>query len=63
MILSADQSIHCKTVHLLNVILKIKDAVLPMDGVGIHRLIVHVKNVLITEYKVNFSKKIANTIV
>ena len=37
------------------------DAVLLMDGVGIHRLIVHVVVVLITEYKVNFEEKISKT--
>ena len=55
-----DQEIHCKTVHPLNVILIINmdmDAVLLMDGVGIHHLIVHVVVVLITEYKVNFEEK------
>ena len=35
------------------------DAVLLMDGAGIHRLIVHVAVVLITEYKVNFKEKIS----
>ena len=60
MISSADQGIHCKTVHQLNVILIINiDAVLLVDGVVIHRLIVHVAVVLITEYKVNFEEKIA----
>ena len=60
MISSADQVIHCKTVHPLNVILIINkdmDAVLLVDGVGIQRLIVHVVVVLITEYKVNFEEK------
>ena len=37
------------------------DAVLLMDGAGIHRLIVHVAVVLITEYKVNFEEKISKT--
>ena len=37
------------------------DAVLLMDGAGIHRLIVHVAVVLITEYKVNFEEKISET--
>ena len=42
---------HYKTVHQLNVILIINiDAVLLVDGVVIHRLIVHVAVVLITEY-------------
>ena len=60
MIIGADQCIHCKTVHPLNVILIINmdmDAVLLVDGVGIQRLIVHVVVVLITEYKVNFEEK------
>ena len=60
MISSVDPCIHCKTVHPLNVILIMNmdmDAVLLMDGVGIHRLIVHVVVVLITEYKVNFEEK------
>ena len=49
-------------VHPLNVILIINmDAVLLVDGVGIHRLIVHVVVVLITEYKVNFEEKISKT--
>ena len=43
-------------VHQLNVILI--DAVLPMDGVIIHRIIVHVVVVLITEYKVNFEEQL-----
>ena len=43
-------------VHQLNVILI--DAVLFMDGVGIHRIIVHVADALITEYKVNLEEKI-----
>ena len=51
MIWSADQSIYCKMVHELNVILI--DAVLLMDGVGIHQIIVHVAVVLIPEDKVN----------
>ena len=60
---SADQCIHCKTVHPLNVILIMDmDAVLQKDGVGIHWLIVHVAVVLITEYKVNFEEKIAKQI-
>ena len=51
MISGADQCIHCKTVHQLNVILIINiDAVILVDGVGINRLIVHVAVVLITEY-------------
>ena len=55
---SADQCIHCKTVHPLNVILIVNmDAVLLRDGVGIHQLIVHVAVVLIT--KVNFEEKIS----
>ena len=37
------------------------DAVLLVDGVGIHRLIVHVVVVLITECKVNFEKKNSRT--
>ena len=52
------------TVHPLNVILIINmdmDAVLLVDGVGIHRLIVYVVVVLITEYKVNFEEKISKT--
>ena len=61
MILGADQCIHCKTVHPLNVILMDMDAVLLVDGVGIHRLIVHVVVVLITEYKVNFEEKNSKT--
>jgi hypothetical protein len=64
MISSADQVIHCKTVHPLNVILIINmdmDAVLLVDGVGIQRLIVHVVVVLITEYKVNFEEKNSKT--
>ena len=49
-------------VHPLNVILIINmDAVLLVDGVGIHRLIVHVAVVLITEYKVNFEEKNSKT--
>ena len=62
MIYSADQCIHCKTVHPLNVILLINmdmDAVLIVDGVGIHWLIVPVAFALITEYKVNFEEKLA----
>ena len=52
------------TVHPLNVILIINmdmDAVLLVDGVGIHRLIVYVVVVLITEYKVNFEEKTSKT--
>ena len=49
-------------VHPLNAILIINmDAVLLVDGVGIHRLIVHVVVVLITEYKVNFEEKTSKT--
>ena len=64
MMQSADQSIHCKTVHPLNVILILNmemDAVVLVDGVGIRRIIVHVAVVLITEYKVNFEEKISKT--
>ena len=64
MILSVDQCIRCMTVHPLNVILIINmdmDAVLLVDGVGIHRLIVYVVVVLITEYKVNFEEKTSKT--
>ena len=55
---------HYKTVHPLNVILIINmdmDAVLLVDGVGIHCFIVHVAVVLITEYKVNFEEKNSKT--
>ena len=54
MISSADQCTLCKTVHQPNVILIIKDAVLLLDGAGIHQIIVHVAIVLITECKVRF---------
>ena len=61
MISSADQCTLCKTVHQPNVILIIKDAVLLLDGAGIHQIIVHVAIVLITEYQVNFEEKISKT--
>ena len=58
---NAGLTIHCPTVHQLNVILIIKDAVLLLDGAGIHQIIVHVAIVLITEYQVNFGEKNSKT--
>ena len=37
------------------------DAVLLLDGVGIHRIIVTVAVVLITDHKINFEEKISKS--